>query len=155
MLTKKRFSCDYCPKNNLTKVGKKLHERHFHLRELGRKVKTEGDLTKYISVPSRYISVPWQAEYEKLRQSLNEVLEVVPTTDMINHPPHYTFGKYEVFDVLMDWFASDPVLWQVVKYVARANHKGSKLTDLSKARFYLTKAIEQCEKELEVPNNVL
>lgn len=63
--------------------------------------------------------------------------------DMVNHPPHYTFGKYEVLDILMDWFPNEPLLWQVVKYIARADHKGNKLEDLEKAAFYLDKAIDR------------
>lgn len=70
--------------------------------------------------------------------------------DLVNHPKHYTFGKYEVIDVLQDWFPNEPLLWQVVKYVARANHKGLKVQDLEKARFYLNKAIEE---ECKTPKN--
>ena len=66
--------------------------------------------------------------------------------DNVNHPAHYTFGKFEVIDVLMDWFASDPLLWQVGKYIARASRKGSALEDLQKAAWYLNKRIEK-EKE--------
>jgi hypothetical protein len=69
--------------------------------------------------------------------------------DMVNHPPHYTFGKYEVLDVLMDWFPNKPLLWQVVKYVARAYHKGQTLEDLQKARFYLEKEIERVQIQKE------
>jgi hypothetical protein len=65
------------------------------------------------------------------------------TDDAVNHPKHYTFGKYEVLDVLMDWFGDDPLLWQVGKYIARAKHKGHELEDLQKARFYLDKRIQK------------
>lgn len=68
--------------------------------------------------------------------------------DPVNHPSHYTFGKYEVLDVLQDWFPTSPLLWQVVKYISRADHKGNKLQDLKKAEFYLKKAIEY-EKSIE------
>jgi hypothetical protein len=69
------------------------------------------------------------------------------TADAVNHPKHYTFGQYEVLDVLMDWFADDPLLWQVGKYIARAKHKGQELEDLQKARFYLDKRIQKAERE--------
>jgi len=65
--------------------------------------------------------------------------------DLVNHPKHYTFGKYEVLDVLMDWFPRSPLLWQVVKYIARAGHKGHYTQDLEKAQFYLNKAIEEAK----------
>ena len=67
--------------------------------------------------------------------------------DPVNHPSHYTFGKYEVIDVLEDW-QLDYHLASVVKYVARAGRKGGqekKKEDLEKARFYLNRAIARCE----------
>lgn len=67
--------------------------------------------------------------------------------DAVNHPLHYTFGKFEVIDVLEDWFPTDPLLWQVGKYIARAGHKGNKLQDLEKARFYLERAISKLKAE--------
>jgi hypothetical protein len=70
--------------------------------------------------------------------------------DPVNHPPHYTFGRFEVIDVLMDWFATDPLLWQVVKYVARAKHKGNEIQDLEKAEFYLKKKLETLKPRGEV-----
>lgn len=69
--------------------------------------------------------------------------------DLINHPPHYTFGKFEVIDVLMDWYPNNPLLWQVGKYLARAGRKGDYLEDLKKARWYLNKEIERAEIEKE------
>jgi len=66
--------------------------------------------------------------------------------DAVNHPPHYTFGKYEVIDVLQDWFPNNPLLWQVGKYIARADHKGRSLEDLKKARFYLDREIDRLSR---------
>jgi hypothetical protein len=66
--------------------------------------------------------------------------------DAVTHPKHYTFGQYEVLDILMDWFADDPLLWQVGKYIARAKHKGKEREDLQKARFYLDKRIQRLEE---------
>lgn len=63
--------------------------------------------------------------------------------DMVQHPPHYTFSKYEVIDVLEAWFSTDPLLWQVGKYISRAGRKGPALQDLKKAKFYLERAIER------------
>jgi len=67
------------------------------------------------------------------------------TSDPVVHPSHYTFGSYEVIDVLEDWFATDPLLWQVGKYIARASHKGRELEDLKKALFYLQRRIKKVE----------
>ena len=63
--------------------------------------------------------------------------------DMVNHPPHYTSGKYEVIDVLEDWFAHEPLLWQTVKYLGRWDKKGDPLENLEKAEFYLKRKIQQ------------
>lgn len=63
-----------------------------------------------------------------------EPLEGVPS--MVEHPQHYNKGKYEVIDVINDWDLNFD-LGNVVKYIARAEHKGNKLEDLEKALFYL------------------
>lgn len=71
---------------------------------------------------------------------------VVPTPDLINQPPHYTFGKIEVISVIEDWGLSFH-LAQVVKYVARSKHKGNELEDLRKAQFYLNRLVTSLEKK--------
>ena len=63
----------------------------------------------------------------------------------VNHPSHYIFGKFEVIDVLEDWFPKDPILWQVGKYIARSPHKGTELVDLKKAMVYLQRKINMLE----------
>jgi hypothetical protein len=68
-----------------------------------------------------------------------------PEPDPVNHPKHYTFGYFEVIEVLQDWFPTNPLLWQVGKYIARAHHKGNTLQDLRKAQFYLDREIERLE----------
>lgn len=63
-------------------------------------------------------------------------------SDAVNHPRHYTMGKIEVID-----FIEDQNLGfhegNVVKYVARAKHKGTELQDLEKAAWYLRRLIER------------
>lgn len=64
------------------------------------------------------------------------------TVDLINHPPHYTKGKIETLDFILD--QNFPYLaGQVVKYIARYRHKGAPLEDLQKAEFYLKRLIEE------------
>lgn len=68
--------------------------------------------------------------------------------DLINRPPHYANGrKYEPIDVLEDWFAADPLLWQVAKYISRAGRKGPAVQDLKKAEYYLKRAIAREERD--------
>lgn len=66
-------------------------------------------------------------------------------SDMINHPLHYTFSKYEVIDVIEEW-KLDYHLGNVVKYIARSKHKGNELEDLKKARWYLDRKIDLLSK---------
>ncbi len=58
----------------------------------------------------------------------------------VDHPPHYNVGKYEVIDVIEDWRLGFN-LGNVVKYVARAEHKGRELEDLDKAAWYINREI--------------
>ncbi|MDR1250946.1 MAG: DUF3310 domain-containing protein [Treponema sp.] len=71
--------------------------------------------------------------------------------DPVNYPGHYTFGRFEVIDVLEDWFPADPLLWQIGKYIARAGRKGTVLQDLEKAEWYLRRRIEK-EKAVDSQN---
>ena len=34
---------------------------------------------------------------------------------MVEHPKHYNMTKYEVIEVLDEWFPNEPLIWQVVK----------------------------------------
>ncbi len=60
--------------------------------------------------------------------------------DMVNHPPHYTDGKYEVID-----FIESSGIWRnfyianAIKYICRAGKKDptKKKEDLDKAAWYL------------------
>jgi hypothetical protein len=67
-------------------------------------------------------------------------------SDAVNHPPHYTAGKFEVIDVIEDWELGFH-LGNVVKYVARSPHKGHQLEDLRKALWYLQRKITVMEKQ--------
>lgn len=66
--------------------------------------------------------------------------------DMVNQPPHYTFGHIEVIDVVEDWNLGF-MLGNAVKYIARAPHKGKHLEDLKKARWYLEREIKRLERK--------
>ena len=61
-------------------------------------------------------------------------------TDMVNHPPHYTTGKIEVLDFILDQ-KFGYLDGQVIKYKCRYKHKGTPLEDLKKAQFYVNKLI--------------
>lgn len=68
------------------------------------------------------------------------------TNDPIR-PTHYTRGGLEVIDAIEAWgLDSNFLLGNVIKYVARAGHKGPAVICLRKARWYLDRAIKNLEK---------
>ena len=67
-------------------------------------------------------------------------------TENVNHPNHYNAGKFEVIDVIEDWKLGFH-LGNVVKYVARAEHKEVKDEDLKKALWYLKRYIDNQGKK--------
>ena len=66
--------------------------------------------------------------------------------ETVNHPAHYGGDTtYEVIKVIEAWGLGFH-LGNVVKYVARADHKGNPLEDLKKARWYLDRKIQTMEE---------
>lgn len=79
---------------------------------------------------------------EQMNKSKDESLKRTGVcTEQVNHPSHYNQGSFEVIDVIEDWSLGFN-LGNVVKYVARADHKGNALQDLEKAMFYLKREIQ-------------
>lgn len=62
------------------------------------------------------------------------------TVDNVNHPSHYKVGGMETIDFI-EAKKLNYNLGNVVKYIARAEHKGSYAEDLQKARWYLDREI--------------
>lgn len=60
--------------------------------------------------------------------------------DLINHPPHYTAGGVETIDFI-EAKKLGYNLGNVIKYITRADHKGSRIEDLRKAKWYLEREI--------------
>jgi TPR repeat protein len=69
--------------------------------------------------------------------------------DPVKRPAHYTKGSIEVIDFIDQTVAgyADPqmayYLGNILKYCARAPHKGNMQQDLEKAEFYLRRAINR------------
>lgn len=70
----------------------------------------------------------------------------------VDHPAHYNTGKFEVIDVIEDWKLNFN-LGNVVKYIARADHKGKALEDLKKAAWYLQREINLRESTISSADN--
>lgn len=68
--------------------------------------------------------------------------------DNVNHPNHYTQGKYEVIDYIEDKLNKEELqgycVGNVLKYVSRFKHKNG-LEDLKKAEWYLNRLITNME----------
>jgi len=73
-------------------------------------------------------------------------------TDMVNHPSHYTQGKYEVIDVIEDWKLEYHEA-NSVKYIARAEHKINRVEDLEKAVWYLNRKIKLLKERDDVESD--
>lgn len=60
--------------------------------------------------------------------------------DPVNHPAHYTTGGIETIDFI-EAKSLNYNLGNVVKYITRADHKGNRIEDLRKAKWYLEREI--------------
>ena len=60
--------------------------------------------------------------------------------DPVNHPAHYTQGGIETIDFI-EAKGLGYNLGNVIKYITRADHKGNRLEDLQKAKWYLEREI--------------
>lgn len=65
---------------------------------------------------------------------------MIPMPDPVNHPAHYKVGGIETIDFI-EAKSLNYNLGNVVKYVSRADHKGERLENLEKARWYLDREI--------------
>ena len=75
----------------------------------------------------------------------------IANTNNVNHPKHYTQGKFECIDVIEE--ITKPctkfeayIIGTVLKYLWRFKFKNG-LEDLKKARWYLDKLISKIEKD--------
>lgn len=76
-----------------------------------------------------------------------ETSATAPAADMINHPPHYTYGKRECIEEMELLFGREAVIaycrLAAYKYKHRAGHKGPAETDYGKADRYLDMLAER------------
>jgi hypothetical protein len=63
-----------------------------------------------------------------------------PASDPVNHPAHYKTGGIETIDFI-EAKGFNYNMGNAVKYISRAEHKGSKQQDLAKAIWYLNREI--------------
>lgn len=84
--------------------------------------------------------------------NIEHAILTVPNNDPVNHPSHYTSGKYEVIDIIEDQLGPDGIrgfcLGNAVKYICRAGKKDPTKTrqDLEKAIWYINHYLEVMPK---------
>lgn len=91
----------------------------------------ETEPVKYVKVPENHIVIDFDTPpvFQKQKEDKE---------DVVNHPNHYTDGKYEVIDFIHQY---TPLMdaGNAVKYISRAGKKDEDkyIEDLEKARWYL------------------
>ena len=86
-----------------------------------------------------------KASYEEYTKA-NPVIVTTVDNDPVNHPSHYTAGRFETIEVIEDW-GLDFCLGNAVKYISRAGKKdpSKEIEDLKKAVWYIERRIKQLE----------
>lgn len=69
--------------------------------------------------------------------------------DVVNSPKHYTQGRFETIDIILDTVQHLPgpegyLIGNIIKYLSRYHFKNGQ-EDLEKARWYLNKLVEVVE----------
>lgn len=148
---------DYCPKCEIVMtppgggVSKELTCEGCGVTFVHQKEKAQGRWPKYCpDCLPKYSKVPKKKEVQAIAEEVVKTIEesevktikLPKEEDVINHPSHYTRGNIEVIDFIEDQQLPYH-LGNVIKYIARAGHKGDKLEDLKKARWYLDRYINE------------
>jgi hypothetical protein len=85
---------------------------------------------------------PTPKKYLTNKPIVNPQIEMIePESDPVNHPAHYKVGGMETIDFI-EAKRLNYNMGNAVKYITRADHKGSRKQDLEKAIWYLKREIE-------------
>ena len=91
----------------------------------------------------KHAAVPGTEEYNNREDFWRSVHD--EEYDAVTHPEHYTHGKFECIDVMLDNFGKEAVehfcLLNAFKYVWRSHYKNG-IQDIKKAMWYLDKYLE-------------
>jgi len=103
---------------------------------------------KFVPVPVGFNGVT-KEDVKKAWDKVNKNIIATHHTDMVNQPPHYKMGGIETIDFIeAKQFGYN--LGNVVKYLSRADLKGSHYEDLLKARWYLNREIAKFSPDTKV-----
>jgi len=112
-------------------------------REIAKKFKCALSYAYILMSKAKAIQISVEEVVDEIEEGIKNSRLAIPRdaiTDTVNHPPHYKTGGIEVIDFIEAKNLSYH-LGNVIKYIARADHKGNKKDDLLKAQWYLTRAI--------------
>lgn len=117
--------------DNGVRLAKKALRKWYGYKRWHKEYKTEQELLDGKVVKMTYTYKDGKGEFKKddtLQQNI----------DMVNHPEHYTKGKIEHVEYVKDrgWLEGY-CLGNATKYMHRSDHKGKKVEDLKKAKWYL------------------
>ena len=85
------------------------------------------------------MELAYQAGKGRIRNPQIEMIE--PESDPVNHPAHYKVGGIETIDFI-EAKRLNYNMGNAVKYITRADHKGSRKQDLEKAIWYLKRELD-------------
>lgn len=71
-----------------------------------------------------------ESNFRDLKKAIDDA------NNMVDHPQHYQGKTFEVIDIIND-YSLNFELGNAIKYILRADKKGNKKQDLSKAIWYL------------------
>jgi hypothetical protein len=104
---------------------------------------------KLLGVSTSKEAIRLKERLVELKVEAQEDIIATHHTDMVNEPPHYKMGGIETIDFIeAKQFGYN--LGNVVKYISRADHKGSHYEDLLKARWYLNREIAKFSPDTKV-----
>jgi hypothetical protein len=109
----------------------------------------------FAHLSDRTVEIKGASDEDVERSSIDEGVQPgeAGSSDMVEHPSHYTTGKFEVIEIIEEVTKGyeDPFvgynIGNVQKYIARAPYKGKLVEDLKKSRKYLDFAISHLEKK--------
>ena len=130
--------------NKVLLVANYLHDHpNATGKQIARKFKCAMSYAYVLMSKAKAIRVSVEEVVDEIEEGIKNSRLGIPRgaiTDTVNHPPHYKTGGIEVIDFIEAKNLSYH-LGNVIKYIARADHKGNKKDDLLKAQWYLTRAI--------------
>ena len=120
------------PSTKLTEVAKKFKMTPSYVYKL----KSSMEIDKRNAIADEQYKLYFSTSNKPLTKSSTKE-EVV---DKVNHPPHYKVGGIETIDFI-EAKKLNYNLGNVIKYITRADHKGSRNEDLQKALWYLNREV--------------